>query len=264
MPCIALAAAVMLLKFENGRCMSHIRTFTLLLLLPVLLSSCGLFEEKKVKPRAQTDKTRYTAEEYIKHLALGSVDLSADPSVLPAANLDVVRKYNKQKKTKPENLTLLQVQYAPKNSKKNQLLLAPIGKKTRFGSLQDIMKELAANNFTVHNLQLMKANISPGASFSLPNDASAIAATLDGQQQAIARRAGRLSFIEEMQLQIDLISFFTENNFRDAGYLSVEDAKQRLAKASTDKSINPDIVHNLSQRLTAVESILHQKLPFSL
>jgi hypothetical protein len=251
--------------------MNHpvIRCIAALTLILGVISGCGLFE-KETPPKSQSKpiSKHYSADDYIKNVALGNLSANAANASASAGNFAIVKSYHAQKKIKPEKKLMVIIEYTSGNQKTIQQIIAPVtysGKGRDFNSLQEIMDSMDRRNITIHNVRPASATFAPDKSLKASAaNAAEPAWFFTNEQKKISSRTSKLSLASEIELELDLIGFFTEHRFREAAYICVENVKQALAKATSDKTLNPQELQIFSQELEMRESTLHKELPFTL
>lgn len=247
---------------------AHFKCIAGAVLLSFLLSSCGLlFPENQPKPRAKA-KPHYSASEFVENLALSRLKLSSGTAEIPVANLEILNAYNAQRKNKPASQTLVLIEYKVNGEQSRRHVVAPVAadsENNNFHALLGVMNLLKQTPSTIYNIHLFSATIAPVKAQKIPMTGEEnIKYALDQRQQHILEKMQKLSPANEVQLQLQLIAFFTEYRFRDAAYLCVENTKQTLAKATVGATISSDQLQDFSQRLETLESELHRALPFTL
>ena len=68
--------------------------------------------------------------------------------------------------------------------------------------------------------------------------------------------------LEAARLQLSLTKFFMRENIRDAAYVSLENAKDLLARADDSKQEKSE-AQALSKEAEMVENTLHKNLPYT-
>ena len=233
-----------------------------LLMLLVVLPACGLFDKPAQKRAAKPTKPHYSAEEYVGSLAMANLDIDAGN----AAQLDVIKTYHATRGT-AQKRTFAIIDYTEKSGggrKHSMAVISDSLNNSRYPALQEIMARLGHRPATIHDVRLAKISIAPDKAAKFSRDTEQNHNEIQHQQRRLLANATPLSFMNEVQLKLQLIDFFTRIGSRDAAYLLVDNVKQLLASASERKSLNPDIVQNLSQRLETLEARLHAELPFTL
>lgn len=247
---------------------SKVRACASMLLFCVALSACSLlFPEPPPKPHAKA-KPRYSASDYVENLSQAHLILASDSAEIPTANLDIVNAFNQQRKTPPERVNILLIVYKPSDVKKTQQAIAPVptpSENNNFPGLLNVMKTVDQTPNTLQNIHVFSATVAPARKKQPPSaDAAQVRQTVEQQQQRILQSTAKLSTLEDVQVQLQLIDFFITHRFRDAAYLSVDNVKQALAKATENNTIDTDTLSSLSQQLETLESQLHQTLPYTL
>jgi hypothetical protein len=219
--------------------------------------------EPSRKGHVKAAKQKTTADDFVRNLSLARLSMDEDASSIPTSNIEAINSYKLKKKENPQKRTLVLIEYKRKGEEKIEQLIAPVSSAGGdFPELLDVMRNFNDTPHTIQNIQLLSATIAPA---TIPKiDSVQTALLLDQQQSMIIARKQSLPVVQDIALQLRLAEFFIQNRFRDAAYISVDNAKRALAKATIDKSAPEEKLTELSKQLEGLEGRLHQELPFGL
>ena len=218
-----------------------------------LLASCNMDSDKNAK-RAKAKS--YTSADYVKHVALTQLD-DDDKADIAAINSYAIQK----SKSSSQGLLILEYKIADKSGR--QKLAAPISlsKNASFPELLEIIKQLERKEYRLYNLRIARAKVAAGKSLKLPEkDGAAADAKLVLQEQQILGSAQTLAPREAINVELALIKFFIDHRSRDAAYITVDNAKQALAKLPHGEAET----EALSKSLEQLEARLRETMPFTL
>jgi hypothetical protein len=229
--------------------------------LALLLASCSQWftPRHSYHPRPQQAKTHYKPDAFVEHLALAR--LSGDG--MAEEDYAVLQAYMAQKPQQSRRQSVLIISYQEDGERSD--VAAPVSVdpyNTQFPSLLAILQKLGPR--TLHDLRLVNTTVVPTDAFRTAADADAQRIALEQQEQWLISNAEALAPLEEAQAQLQLATFFIDNRFRDAAYLTVDNVKRLLATASNRKTIGRDTLRILSRKLDMLEEQLHKTMPFTL
>ena len=245
-------------------------------LLVFMLSSCaslsGFFHETPHKPvkTSSTNTPAHQAEIFVYNLALARLVLPANTTDLLVAtsSLHIIQKYSAHKHIKPVSQTIMVIEYKSSGSTAMQKIIAPItmsSENTGFFDLLDIMNKLGATPYTLYNISLAQTMVAPYEPLKLSSaNTEQVRQNLDQQQQHLLKNSQKLALLDDAQEQLKLISFFMEQRFRDAAYISIDNVKQLLAVASQKRPDDKETITQLSKQLEDIEGQVHTRMPFTL
>jgi hypothetical protein len=219
---------------------------------------------KTVKPSSP----RIPADNYVSNLSQARLALLAQQPDNAQAGLEAMQAYMAQKTLTPENQTIVILTYKNNATAATQYIIAPLtlpSGTAEFPALLDLMAKLRSMPYTLHDLRLATATVTP---VDMPDPALTNAAQmqpwLERQQQDMLDRSQALPRATDVAEQLQLIRFFTTHHCKDAAYLSADNAKKTLASATRDGSLDADTLGTLSQELDNLETRLHHDMPYTL
>lgn len=229
-----------------------------------ILTSCTLLgkkPEEKIK-QVKAVQVQYTANDYVKNIALASIAPEERKN-----SVQIVNKYLAQKQSKPERQALLVLEYKANNDTALRKVAAPIStnqQDAEYPELDGIMKHLLSQSYTLNNLEVRMVNIQPDKKRILPeNDDRAEVAAIRTHGRRLLRESDVLPKIEDVTVELCLIKFFIKYRYRDAAYLTVDNAKQSLAQLTQDNPNNLE-AGQLMQDLEQLEGVMKSAMPYSL
>lgn len=159
----------------------------------------------------------------------------------------------------PQSIVLLEYKVKYKDSIRE--IAAPFDLRESspdFSELEDILGKLQDKPYILEDVRLYMVQADKDI---LP--ARSPEALEDGWKTLLAR-AKRLPALEEARVDIALIRFFMNQRHRDAAYLTVDNAKQALARASREFPDQKERITAQSGELERLEHRLKQNMPFKL
>lgn len=235
----------------------------LVVTLPGCTEFSKLFADSKPQRAVKHSKakTNYNASAYVKSLALAQISPEDN-----AADLEVVNAYASQK-PKEQGVVVVVLEYKTAGTAALKRVLAPValsGKSEEFPDLLEVMTRLERKTYTLHNIYVASTKTSPDKAMKIPDDLTdeALKDALAAQQQRLLDRSKRLAAIDHMRAQLRLIPFFINHRFRDAAYLTADDARKNLA--DLQGAANEETQKSLSQQLEAYEAEMRKDMPFTL
>ncbi len=240
-----------------------------------ILASCGTGEPpaapprvvhkkpakpKPVAPEPEPEVALYTAEAYVWNLAMAQF-----PKGNRIGNFAVVDAYASQPAHEAERLNLLILQYTRKGDAQKQQVAFPLSSPPEFSGLPALMQRLNVAPYTLHDLRVASADISPSIVLALPdelpNDAETV---IIAQEQRLLESATSLSAPDSIRMQLQLLAFFIQHRHRDAAYLTADNVKKAIAALPHEQPTDVETIDQLSQELEALESDLRKAMPFTL
>jgi hypothetical protein len=132
-----------------------------------------------------------------------------------------------------------------------------------FPALGHVLSAMEVTPYTLKNIRVLTTEVMPDAATALPEEPLMLANALDAQQRHLLSQSGRFAAGDEIMIQIALLEYFTDHRQQDAAYLTVENVKHLLAKATQDKTLDEESLTTLSGKINGMESQLKQKMPYT-
>lgn len=259
----------------------------LTLMLPLTLSSCSLFapekppakkkSPKKPKP-GKSDEAKdgfkeeaayYDGQDYILNLSLAKLSLSHssdEGKTIAAPFLQTLHAYTTQPVKAEGTSPIVAVEYKEKGKSTTQWVLIPLEAETLHdASLSQVMTRLNSLPHVIHNIRPLRIPVIAALDTSLSEEnPHKLRETLDRTILQMMQKMQAMPADQEAALQLKLSRYFMDRKNRDAAYLSLENAKQLLAKLSQGKEKKSEKVAALTRDMEVLEDQLHRALPFTL
>lgn len=232
-----------------------------------MLCSCELLTRHPKEARRSIK--HYEMDAYLEKLSLARIILTnpaADSTTLRPV-LDVIEGFAKKKQPTIIYQTAVVVTYHIKHDNKAQQVLIPISitPDYHFEDLEEIFSWLDGTSHTLDDIHPVTLVSLPPRVIKFPqDDMSRTKIMINEEIHLLLSKKIAFSATNEAELQVQLLAFFMNYHQKEAAYLAAENAEQSLAKAESNADAETDSIGKLSTRLEALETQLHQEMPFTL
>lgn len=229
------------------------------------LSACGLFGGKET-PHHPKAPLRIEADIFVQRLSLARLALTQGDT--PSANkqAETIEAYTAQKKRDTARVPVAVLEYEINGQASNEQLIVPIrvpAEKPEFPYLLEVIKKLGKQPYTLHDVRLDTVLAIPKEPVKLDGlSAESLRQMLDKQHRLLMKTGKKPAPLDDTRTQLQLTRFFMARHLRDGAYLSMDNAKQSLATAARDMPADQPPLKELTQELEALETQLHETLPF--
>ncbi len=234
----------------------------------MLLASCSPAPgPAPVKPQKTTkqekpEAARYDSADYVLSIAQGRLlpaSQKPDVSVINAFAAHAV-------KDTMYLQTVVVFEYKVKDNPTLYRIAAPVdpaASPDAWSGLQEVVMLLSAKPHTLHHVRtytLVVENVKP---IPVKNaTAASLHQALDNHQTRLIGTASQIPVLEDAELHLDMVRFFTRVRARDAAYLTLEDTKQLLVLATNKKAADEDTLKRMVNDQISLESALRQAMPY--
>lgn len=247
----------------------RLRVWALLVFPLLALAGCDHLFPRPAKPKPPAMSSAEQAQQYVFNQAVARVVLGQTPEGLAIAK-PFVQSMNayaakKQKRTGIP-LTVLVLEYAIEGEEGKQKLVVPIAADGKdFSDLQEVLRKLSGSPYTLHNLRVYRLSFVPPGKRTFSTDyADALRQQLLTQQQQWLSETRALPLKDNAELQLALVRFFMQEQWRDAAYLALENAKEALARMEAKEPEHKEALESLSKEVDILENNLRRDMPYHL
>ncbi|MES2984721.1 MAG: hypothetical protein V4735_06005 [Pseudomonadota bacterium] len=230
----------------------------------LLLAFSGCSSPRPVHKKPAPAPTAVQTRAYMRNLTLAHMAFDMHPEDASAARPYTDQLARATSKAMPATVVMLS--YTADGKKEEHTLMVPVAALAagayNFDALRQVIAQLAPRDAQYTHARVRSVSVPESTPLPKEADPADIRSKLDESYAAIAATAQRLPSLDAATLQLSLARFFMQQHIRDAAYITLENAKQRLAEVKATTPNETRNVERLDTELTQLETDLHKKMPY--